>query len=47
MDEFLAMEFTGFDGPIPELLPVPGRLMGTRSLLREELIVWSKCRWFV
>ncbi len=47
MDEFLALQFEGFDCPGPALVPVPGRLMQTRSLLREELIVWSKCRWLL
>ncbi len=50
MDEFLAYEFVGYGsfGPMPEVLPVPGRLLqsssaaGAGTALREEHIVWSK-----
>ena len=44
MDDFLAMEFNGFGSPFAENLPAPSRLLATRSLLQEELIVWPKCR---
>jgi hypothetical protein len=47
MDEFLALEYTGFAQPLPEFLPVPGGLLRQRSLLTEDLIVWSKCRWLL
>ena len=39
MDAFLAMKFDGFDYPGLGHIPVPARLMQTKSLLQEDLIV--------